>query len=56
MVQKIQRIVKYSETGIRATSILTFIEALFTVHDGNPVSSQTGGAVELTVVLVELPI
>lgn len=35
---------------------LTFVEALLTVHDGNLVSSKTRGPVELTVVLVQLPI
>lgn len=40
----------------RVRVALTFVEALLTVHDGNPVSSETGGPVELTVVLVQLPI
>lgn len=38
------------------TKLLTFVEALFTVHDGNPVSSDARGSVELTMVLVEFPI
>lgn len=40
----------------KVTLALTFVEALLTVHDGNPVSSETGGPVELTMVLVQLPI
>lgn len=40
----------------KVTFALTFVEALLTVHDGNPVSSKTGGSVELTMVLVQLPI
>lgn len=35
---------------------LTFVEALLTVNDGNPVSSEAGGTMELTMVLVQLPI
>lgn len=40
----------------KITGALTFVEALLTVHDGNLVSSEAGGPVELTMVLVQLPI
>lgn len=35
---------------------LTFVEALLTVHDGDPEAFETGGPMELTMVLVQLPI
>lgn len=35
---------------------LTFVEALFAVQDGKLVSPEAGGPVELTMVLVELPV
>lgn len=37
-------------------SALTFVEALLTVQDGDPEPFETGGPVELTMVLVELSI
>lgn len=40
----------------KITGALTFVETLLTVHDGNLVSSEAGGPVELTMVLVQLPI
>lgn len=40
----------------RSHEALTFVKALLTVHDGNPVSPEAGGPMELTVVLVQLPI
>lgn len=38
------------------TCALTFVEALLAVRDGYPVSLEAGGPVELTMVLVQLPI
>lgn len=35
---------------------LTFVEAFFTVHDGDAEPFETGGPMELTMVLVQLPI
>lgn len=37
-------------------AVLTLVKALLAVHDGNPVSAEAGGPVQLAVVLVQLPI
>lgn len=37
----------------RATWLLTFVEALLAVHDGNPLSAEAGGPMELAVVLIQ---
>lgn len=46
----------FFSTSEEVGGVLTFVKALLAVHDGNPVSAEAGGPVQLAVVLVQLPI